>query len=78
MSAHCGLSRHKNFVIRLSLIADHAHLVGLSMIDVDVYCLLKGERLEVRPAVIDVDHRMKVCAVIHCHQHFVPRDEENL
>ena len=62
------LSRDENFVVRLCLVAHHADLVALTVIDMDVNGALEGQRLKIRPAVVDVDHGSEVRPVEESHQ----------
>ena len=77
MTSDGGLTGDEDLVVGLRLVADHADLVALAVVHVDVDRLLERQRLEVRPAVVDVDDRVEVGPVVQRHEDLVPGHEEH-
>ncbi|PQM58882.1 MAG: hypothetical protein CL523_05780 [Actinomycetales bacterium] len=71
------LSRDEDFVVRLCLVAHHADLVALTVIDMDVNGALEGQRLKIRPPVVDVDHGSEVRPVEQSHQVLIPGNQDD-
>ncbi len=71
------LPRDENFVVCLCLVAHHADLVAFTVIDMDVNGALEGQRLKVRPPVVDVDDGSEVRPVEQSHQVLIPGNQDD-
>jgi hypothetical protein len=68
VSAHRGLAGHQHPVVGLDLVADHADLVALPVVDVQVQHVPLHERVEVVHRVVDVDGDLEVAVLVQIHQ----------
>ena len=60
MTLHRCLARHEDPVVGLGVVARHALLVALAVVDVDVQHPTVDERLEVQRGVVAVEHDLAV------------------